>query len=247
MRAPHLPAAVLDETGLGNAPGGDHYRAYVGPPQDYDLVAAMSFGLLVALGLRQHHRVLDIGCGSLRVGRLLMPYLNKGGYTGLEPNRWLVEEGIEREVGRDQIRIKQPTFIFEATADELVDGAARFEYLLAQSIFSHCGPDLLEGWFAQSAQLLADDGALVATYLEDSADNDVKGWIYPDCVAYTRETLATVAARHGLVFKDLDWRHPRQRWALFAKPGFDTDGTGATDLSWNVAFDRINARHQRAP
>src|SRR5687768_14538688 len=89
-------------------PGDDHYRAYVGPPRDYDLISAMVFNLLTSIGLRQHHRVLDIGCGSLRVGRLLIPYLNEGLYVGVEPNKWLVDDGIANEIGMDQVRIKQP-------------------------------------------------------------------------------------------------------------------------------------------
>ena len=66
----------LDDLGLGLKPGDAHYRAYVGPPEDYDLIAAMTFNLLTTLGLRQHHSLLDVGCGSLRIGRLLIPYLN---------------------------------------------------------------------------------------------------------------------------------------------------------------------------
>ena len=42
-------------------PGSDHYRAYVGPPRDYDLISAMVFNLLTCCGLRQSHKVLDIG------------------------------------------------------------------------------------------------------------------------------------------------------------------------------------------
>ncbi|MBK5117071.1 MAG: hypothetical protein JJE23_09160 [Thermoleophilia bacterium] len=48
-------------------------RGYVGPPEYFDLITAMSFGLLTVLGLRERHRLLDIGCGSLRVGRVLIP------------------------------------------------------------------------------------------------------------------------------------------------------------------------------
>jgi hypothetical protein len=115
-----LKASTLGESlGLGLRPGAKHYRAYIGPPEDYDLVAAMSFNLLTTLGLRQHHSVLDVGCGSLRIGRLLIPYLNAGNYVGIEPNRWLVEEGIQRETGRDQIRIKQPRFYFGDSANDL--------------------------------------------------------------------------------------------------------------------------------
>src|SRR6266536_2229601 len=112
-------APIFDRLGIGLTPGDSHYRAYVGPPQDYDLIAAMTFNLLTTLGLRQDHTVLDIGCGSLRIGRLLIPYLNNSNYCGIEPNKWLVEEGIRQETGQDQIRIKQPTFYFADSASNL--------------------------------------------------------------------------------------------------------------------------------
>src|SRR3954467_13429549 len=95
-----------EELGLGLKPGDQHYRAYVGPPEDYDLIAAMTFNLLTTLGLRQHHSLLAGRCGSLRIGRLLIPYLNRGKYFGVEPNDGLVEEGIRRELGDDHRRIK---------------------------------------------------------------------------------------------------------------------------------------------
>ncbi|MHC4422967.1 MAG: hypothetical protein ACYS1E_20600, partial [Planctomycetota bacterium] len=59
--------------------GAEHYMAYVGPPDRYDLMGASQFRLLCTLGLRAPHRLLDFGCGSLRAGRLFIPYLNPGG------------------------------------------------------------------------------------------------------------------------------------------------------------------------
>jgi len=59
-------------------PGAGHYTAYVGPPNQYDFMGATQFRLLTTLGLREHHAVLDFGCGSLRAGRLLIPYLLEG-------------------------------------------------------------------------------------------------------------------------------------------------------------------------
>ena len=41
--------------GIGLAAGADHYRAFVGPPEDYDRIAAMAFNLLTSIGLRQQH------------------------------------------------------------------------------------------------------------------------------------------------------------------------------------------------
>jgi SAM-dependent methyltransferase len=239
------PTTPAENLGLELRPGADHYRAYVGPPVDYDLVAAMAFGLLTTLGMRQQHRVLDIGCGSLRVGRLLIPYLNRGNYTGHEPNEWLVREGIANEVGDDQVRIKQPHFVFTASAAPLVDDGRKYEFMLAQSIFSHTGPDLLEQWLAEASQLLDDSGVLVATFIPGESDCDGTGWIYPDCVTFKPSTVAALAKRHGLDFVPLDWRHPRQSWAAFAKPGFDAGWYEGRALSWNSCFDRITQRKQR--
>jgi len=114
------PSADRENLGLGLKPGDSHYRAYVGPPEDYDLIAAMTFNLLTTLGLRQHHSLIDIGCGSLRIGRLLIPYLNEGNYFGLEPNEWLVDEGIKRELGEALVRIKRPTFFFSDSPETVI-------------------------------------------------------------------------------------------------------------------------------
>ena len=44
--------------------GDDHYRAYVGPPWDYDLISAMVFNLLTCAGLRlvQHTFCKSLVC-----------------------------------------------------------------------------------------------------------------------------------------------------------------------------------------
>src|SRR5690242_11872125 len=80
---------VEDQRGLGLGAGDPHYRSFVGPPERYDLLAALQFNLLTSLGLREYHSLLDIGCGSLRAGRLFMTYLLPGNYCGVEPEQWL--------------------------------------------------------------------------------------------------------------------------------------------------------------
>ena len=53
-----------EDLGISHLIGSHHYRAFVGPPQKYDLVAANQFNLLTSLGLREYHYFLDIGCGN---------------------------------------------------------------------------------------------------------------------------------------------------------------------------------------
>ncbi len=227
-----------EDLGAGLKPSDPHYRAYVGPPEDYDLIAAMTFNLLTTLGLRQHHSLLDVGCGSLRIGRLLIPYLNRGKYFGLEPNKWLVEEGINREIGEVLVQIKHPTFLFTDSPDVVTEAKISFDFAVAQSIFSHCGLDLIRGWLSAVSRSLAQDGALVATFLPGEEDSPRAGWIYPECVNYRPATLERAAAEANLRFEILDWKHPRQTWALFAAPKFDSTWFKNQPLTWNTALER---------
>jgi SAM-dependent methyltransferase len=237
------PSSDRENLGLGLKPGDSHYRAFVGPPEDYDLIAAMTFNLLTTLGLRQYHSLLDIGCGSLRIGRLLIPYLNRGKYIGVEPAEWLVAEGIKQELGETVVQIKQPTFFFTDSPDIVVRAKVSFDFALAQSIFSHCGLDLVKGWLSAVSLALAEDGVLIATFLPGDEDAPQTGWVYPDCVNYRPVTLKHAAADANLRFEILDWKHPRQTWALFAAPKFDSSWFQNTPLTWNAALERA-LRHK---
>jgi len=232
------PSDDGEDLGVGLKPGDPHYRAYVGPPEDYDLIAAMTFNLLTTLGLRQHHSLLDVGCGSLRIGRLLIPYLNQGKYFGVEPNEWLVEEGIKRELGEALVQIKRPTFFFSDSPETVAQAKLSFDFALAQSIFSHCGLDLIRGWLSAVSRSLAQDGALIATFLPGDEDSLRRGWVYPECVNYRAPTLQRAAADANLRFEILDWKHPRQTWALFAAPKFDSTWFKNKPLSWNARLEK---------
>lgn len=70
--------------------------------------------------------MLDFGCGSLRLGRLLILFLNDGRYFGIDPNRWLIEEGLERELGRDAARIKKLHFSY---IERVINGLSAEERL----------------------------------------------------------------------------------------------------------------------
>jgi SAM-dependent methyltransferase len=241
MKAPSNDRKNL---GLGLKPGDPHYRAYVGPPEDYDLIAAMTFNLLTTLGLRQHHSLLDVGCGSLRIGRLLIPYLNQGKYFGIEPAEWLVAEGIKQELGETVVQIKRPTFFFTDSPEAVVQAKVLFDFALAQSVFSHCGLDLIKGWLSAVSRCLAPDGVLVATFLPSDEDSPRTGWVYPDCVNYRPTTLERAAAEANLRFEILDWKHPRQTWALFAAPKFDSEWFKDKPPTWNAGLENLLSKQK---
>lgn len=196
-----------------------HYRAYVGPPDQYDFMGATQFRLLTALGLREEHFVLDIGCGSLRAGRLLIAYLLPGRYIGLDPNKWLIEEAVAEELGPGFIARKQPRFL-HSDDFELGEIETPIDYAVAQSVFSHAGPDMLATALAAVANALAPSGQFLFTVVDESCSNFARtpaastmtGWRYPNCVAYRSEEVPSFCEAAGLLVERLDWFHPRQRW-----------------------------------
>jgi SAM-dependent methyltransferase len=202
---------------MGLESGDRNYRAYVGPPQYYDLIASLTAGLLFAAGLRETHKLLDLGCGSLRVGRVLIPYLRPDNYFGIEPNRWLVEEGIEQELGRDLVGIKRPSFryVSDFSADAF---GVPFDYALAQSIFSHTYPDMAVSGLRGIANALAPEGLLFATFILGEETPAGSGWLYPGVVPYRWPSVRAMVGEAGLVAERVRWPHPLQRWFVAGLP-----------------------------
>ena len=52
-------------------------------------------------GLRPDHRLLDIGCGSLRLGHMAVGYLDPGNYWGTDASLALMRRGWEAELTPD--------------------------------------------------------------------------------------------------------------------------------------------------
>ena len=197
-------------------PGDKHYKAYIGPPLQYDFMGATQFRLLCSLGLRAHHQVLDLGCGSLRAGRFLINYLEPGNYCGIEPNKWLIDEGIKEQVGDSLIAIKKPRFDTNSEFNTKVFGQS-FDFIIAQSIFSHTGNDLIPSALSNIYKSLNDNGIALLTFIKGEKDFDGDGWIYPECVEFTLPKIYEFAANAGFQVQELPWYHPRQTWFYFIK------------------------------
>lgn len=210
-------AAIMSTRTLNS--GDAHYRAYVGPPGQYDFMGATQFRLLTSLGLREEHCLLDIGCGSLRGGRLFMQYLLPGRYHGVEPNSWLWSEAIRNEIGSCVLEYKTPRFFEDASFEFAFSEDSCYDFVLAQSIFSHTGMDLFETGIASISRILKRTGQALLTVLgPNSIDKvspwarDTKGWRYPGCTSFTEAEVLEVVGRHSMHVQRLPWFHPRQVW-----------------------------------
>lgn len=197
--------------------GDDHYRAYVGPPQRYDFIGLSQLSLLFMLGLREHHRLLDVGCGSLRLGRMAIPFLLKDRYFGIEPEAWLIEEGFDRELGRDALALKGPRF--DHNSDFRADMfGVEFDFIIAQSVFSHTGALIVQEALQNLASSLAPTGLMVTNWWTQSGPSpEGQGWVYPGCVEFSDASIHDMASRSGLACRRIPWMHPALSWYLMAR------------------------------
>jgi|TARA_B110000438_G_C15765288_1_gene629285 SAM-dependent methyltransferase len=213
------PMLPRDTPNLGQGlPGGSkHYRAFVGLPENYDIVSSMQFNLLTQMNLRENHSVLDIGCGSLRAGRLLIPYLLPKKYFGLEPEKWLIDDAIKYELGQDIIEIKKPVFSYD---EDFNFGAfnEKFDYVLAQSIFSHAPEKTIRKCAIEVEKVMKPDSIFVATFYEGTENYTGTKWAYPENVYYTFEKIKKIFEEANLICRRLDWNSGLQNWILITKP-----------------------------
>jgi len=203
------------------------YRAYVGNPNSYDVTAATQFALMVSLGLREDHTLLDIGCGSLCGGRLFIPYLLPDRYYGIEPQAWLVEDGIYFEVGEELRRLKRPRFRY--VDDFSLSGFnILFDFMLAHSVLTHVTQAQLDRCLSAVKLALKPDGMMAASFFSNG--NEIysgQGWIYPSFASYPFKFVVELAHQHGLTAYPLVWTNGYGHyWMVFAHD------THAEQISW---------------
>ena len=91
---------------------------------------------LIQHGLKPEHRLLDYGCGVLRAGRYLIPYLNKGNYVGIDISWARIQKGhlVLREAGisRDDY---EAHLAKDCLLKELKD--QKFDMIWANSVLTH--------------------------------------------------------------------------------------------------------------
>jgi len=214
---------IDNKLGKKESIGSKHYRAFVGPPDKYDLVSAMQFNLLTLLGLREDHLLLDIGCGSLRAGKLFLIYLLPEKYYGIEPEQWLIMEGIKNELGEEIIKIKKPMLSYD-NSFTLSSFNKKFDFILAQSIFSHAPEEQIKKCLSEAKKVMKDKSIFAATFIEGKENYKGNKWVYPGCVTYTKTYFNELVEAQGLVCKFLNWHHPNsQTWIAIINKEYEYD------------------------
>lgn len=201
-----IPGRLRPEGSLGVAVLG--HRNYVGGL--WDELGKLQFEFMVAQGLRPHHVFLDVACGSLRGGRLFIPYLDRGNYLGLDKERGLIRAGLRKEIDPKVASEKAPEFVV-SDSFEFDRFSKRPEFALAQSLFTHLAPPDIHLCLRRLRASVAAGTRFFATFFvaPDTVRNPAtsgshKGFFYP------RATAESFGESEGWEPRFIgDWHHPR--------------------------------------
>lgn len=180
------------------------YKAWPGPKRNYDLAGSQQFRILCELGLRSYDRVLDIGCGSLRLGRLLIPWLDPYGYHGVEPNVNMLNAAIMNEVSRELFGEVKGAHTIHRDDFNFNHFGHLFDYIMAQSIFSHATEEEVRECLCRAAEVMHGSSIFVYNYKKGRENNPLTDWEYPDTVEYTLASMRNWTERCGLIYEEFN-------------------------------------------
>jgi SAM-dependent methyltransferase len=167
------------------------------PVETFELGGRRHLITLLNEGLSPESKILDIGCGCLRIAYWLARFLDAGCYYGIEPARQRVEYGLRYLFTPEEIEQKRPLFDFNPDFDSSVFGV-RFDFFLAVSIWTHACKRQIEATLDSFLRDSKPSSVFLTTYFPaESPADDYQGdrW-----VGTSHESHTPGVIRHSLAW-----------------------------------------------
>lgn len=117
------------------------YKAAIGADEfNWNTHGDLQWAFLKTMGLRPEHKLLEIGCGTGRLARKVVPYLGYGCYTGLDISSGALE-AARRLASIEGWDGNAPRFV----QGSLPTGSGPFDFVWAFSVFIHLPQVVMEG------------------------------------------------------------------------------------------------------
>lgn len=174
-------------------------HAAVGPAHQWKMKRRFQIEFLTQQGLEPHHRLIDVGCGTLRGGIPLIEFLDPGHYTGIEVREEVLQLGRE-ELREAALEHKGPTLIHSTDLSTL-ELENRADFIWAFSVMIHMSDDALDGCLAFVSKHLAPNGVFFGNVnIGESKEGSWQGF---PVVHRPRSWYEQMVRRHGLELRDV--------------------------------------------
>ncbi len=162
---PMTISRYYDKTALEAQVQAGRHREAVGGL--WDEIGQLQIDFLVSQGLMPHHRLLDIGCGSLRGGVKLIRYLDAGHYAGVDLHESLINAGYEIELATAGLMHKLPRSNLVAEGEfDFSWCPMRVDFALAQSVFTALPLNFLRICLERLGNFVVRDGKFFVSIFE---------------------------------------------------------------------------------
>lgn len=172
----------------------------------WEEMGRLQFEFLTGRGLAERHRLLDIGCGSLRGGLHFIRHLAPGNYCGVDISPEILD-AARKHVAEAGLLEKRPQLGHVRDLKWNDFNPAPADYALAFSVLTHMPMEDVEDCFAHLDRVIAPGGTLYATvFLAEKARVNREG----DTFWHRLDDVRAAAARHGWRAELVeDFEHPR--------------------------------------
>lgn len=176
------------------SPAARKRHSLVGSKRLWKMKRDFQINYLKSAGLRPEHRLLDIGCGTLRGGIPLIEYLNAGNYCGLESRENVLAEA-KLELRDSGLENKNPALVHSPNL-AILELSRKFDYGWAFSVLIHMNDQILDDCLKLVAAHLADGGVFYANV--NFGERHEGSWQGFPVVFRSYNFYKAAAARHNL-------------------------------------------------
>jgi cyclopropane fatty-acyl-phospholipid synthase-like methyltransferase len=171
----------------------------------------LQFDFLVQKGLKPEHKFLDIGCGVLRGGLNFIKYLEVGNYYGMDISSEAIihSKNLVVEMG---FQFRLPKLIVNRDLKFRELFGKKFDYILAQSVFTHLPSEYIEECFENIRNVMHGDSLFYFTFFHATEYKQVGTYKF----RYPFKHFKFLAKKYGHKVKDVssEYMHPRGQWLV---------------------------------
>ena len=176
--------------------------------------------LLQAMAPARQDKVLEYGCGSLRIGAHFIRYLDPGCFMGMDVIAGFYELGIAA-IGPEMMREKAPRLAVIDEAGLKAGAVFAPDFVYSNVVCVHVHPDEVDDYFRNLARLAHKPGARLifnARLTDTPTRFEFDGWSWPldfyrdhlPGFDITRAATGTMQTQNGVQTMPVDFEFHRQ-------------------------------------